>query len=128
MFDLVADIERYPQFLDGWKRVRIIRREGDVALVDQEMSVAGMTLPLTTRAEFRRPNALSIASEGGPIAGLDIRWTFEPESSGACKVDFAIGYAKTSVALGFILSLALRKMGPDIVSAFERRARTLYGA
>ena len=127
MFDLVADIERYPEFLDGWKRARIIRSEGDVALVDQEMSLAGMTLPLTTRAEFRRPHALSIASEAGPIAGLDIRWAFAPETSGGCRVDFAISYANTSAALSFILSIAFRKMGPDIVSAFERRARKLYG-
>jgi coenzyme Q-binding protein COQ10 len=128
MFDLVADIERYPEFLDNWKKTRIVSRDGDSALVEQEMSLAGLTLPLMTRAEFQRPHGVVIVADKGPIVELTIRWTFEPDAAKGCHVRFDVSYGKAPLMLDMVLSLAFGQMGPRIVSAFEWRAHRLYGA
>jgi coenzyme Q-binding protein COQ10 len=127
MFDLVGDIERYPEFLDGWKHARIVRRDGDLAHVEQEFSLAGLTLPMTSRAEFHRPHRLRIAAEDGPVSALDILWDFEPGAGRGCRVRFTLSYGRATLA-NFILSAIFEKMGPRIVAAFEQRARQIYGA
>jgi coenzyme Q-binding protein COQ10 len=128
IFDLVADIERYPEFLDGWKRARIVRREvsgeATVLHVEQDMSVAGVPLSMRTRATLHRPHSLTIETEPCALVGLRIAWSFAP-SGGGCRVRFEAGFTHVPLPLSLVLSLAFETLGPRIVSDFERRARSV---
>ena len=98
MFDLVADMERYPQFVPLCQSLRVRKRtprEDGTETVISEMTVAYKLIreTFTTRVTLDRAG-LKIAVEylNGPFSHLDNRWTFKPSSETICEVEFFIGY------------------------------------
>jgi len=133
MFALVADIERYPEFVPLCERLVIRARHAEGA---REVLVADMTIgysaireTFTTRVTLDRP-ALTIDAEylEGPFRHLDSRWSFVPAGQGACLVRFAIDYEFKSrilaAVMGSVFDAAFRKFA----TAFEARADAVYGA
>lgn len=136
MFDLVADVEAYPQFLPLCQALRVRKR---MAQDDgREIIVAEMTAgykaireTFTSRVTLDR-TALAITVEyiDGPFSHLENKWNFIPAGQGGtpgCKVDFFIDYAFRSRTLallvGSLFDTAFRKFS----EAFERRADAIYG-
>lgn len=122
IFSLVADIERYPEFLEGWKRARVLGREGKTLHVEQDMSIAGIPLPMRTSATLNPPHGLVIESTTEARIGLRITWSFRPVPRG-CEVRLEIELLSAPLPLSMLLPLAFEKLGPRVVKAFERRAR-----
>jgi coenzyme Q-binding protein COQ10 len=133
MFDLVADVERYPAFVPLCEGLRVLRREpGDAEGV--ETLVAAMSVgykavreTFTTRVTVDRPNLRIIARHvDGPFRHLENRWTFTPEGSG-CAVSFAIDYEFGSRALGLLMGAMFDRAFRKFAEAFEERALVVYG-
>ena len=127
MFDLVADIERYHEFLPAWSQARIRRGHGDVLTVVQEIDLGILRLDFESCAELRRPERLRVSSSDGPFRELLLDWRFTPHPRGGCVIALSVSVEMRSVlaeaASGRLLDLLTR----DIVMRFHERAAVLYG-
>ncbi|GJE42236.1 type II toxin-antitoxin system RatA family toxin [Methylobacterium soli] len=135
MYDLVADVERYPEFLPLCESLRVLRRqdgpgEGTQVLV-AEMGVGYKAIRerFTTRVSLDRPG-LRITAEyiDGPFRHLENRWAFKPGPNGGCHVEFFITYEFKSFALGLLMGKMFDRAFRKFTDAFESRADRVYGA
>jgi coenzyme Q-binding protein COQ10 len=133
MFDLVADMEKYPAFLPLCSALKVRRRidkgEG-VSVVVAEMTVAYKMIRQTfiTRDTLDKPN-LKILIEylDGPFRRLQNRWTFRPAGENACEVEFFIDYEFRSRTLAMLMGAMFDTAFHKFSAAFERRADHVYG-
>ncbi|MGO9446339.1 MAG: type II toxin-antitoxin system RatA family toxin [Thiobacillaceae bacterium] len=126
VFDLVADVERYPEFLTEYRGVHIRARDGDTLHVDQEIVFGGVALGLYAVATLRRAESIVVCSHHALMGDLEIRWTFAPGKIGT-RVDFSMELTPPSrIAAGFIGTL-LAKSARRTMEAFTERARKVYG-
>jgi coenzyme Q-binding protein COQ10 len=132
MFDLVADIERYPQFLPLVAALRTRKRtdnpDGTVTLI-ADMTVAYRLIreTFTCRVTLDRAN-LKIRAQyiDGPFRALDNRWSFTPDGANACDVEFFITYEFKSRMLGLLMGAMFDATFRRFAEAFERRADQVY--
>src|SRR5215211_5921189 len=132
MFELVADVERYPEFLPLCEGLRVRRRaesgEGVVTLV-AEMRVGYKKIheSFTSRVTLDRTRLrILVEYVDGPFSFLENRWTFRADPAG-CDVDFYINYEFKSFALGLLMGSIFDKAFRTFVGAFEERADEIYG-
>lgn len=131
MFDLVADVERYPEFLPLCEALTLRSREekGDTTVLVATM-VAGYQAireSFTTRVTLSRPtHKVLVEYLDGPFRHLENRWLFKPVAGG-CEVDFFIAYEFRSRMLGVLVGALFDKAFRRFAEAFEARARTVYG-
>jgi coenzyme Q-binding protein COQ10 len=134
MFDLVADIERYPEFVPLCKALRVRSRRPETD--GREMLVADMTVgyklireTFTSRVALDKPNLkLRVEYIDGPFSRLENIWTFkdEVEEEGS-RVGFFIDYEFKSRTLGMLMGSMFDAAFRKFASAFERRADAVYG-
>ena len=131
MFDLVADVEKYPEFLPLCEDLRIRRRaqSGDgVETLVAEMSVGykAISETFTTRVTLDE-SRLRILVEyvEGPFSYLENRWTFKPDPLG-CRVEFYITYEFKSFALRMLMVSMFEHAFRKFAEAFEARADMIY--
>ena len=127
MFDLVADVRRYPEFLP-WVSAMRVRQDGETETVaDMIVGFKGLRETFTSRVEKSRPERISVEYVDGPLKYLRNDWRFRPEPGG-CAVDFSVDFAFKNrvfeMLAGQVFGTALRRM----IGAFETRAAALYGA
>jgi len=133
MFDLVADCERYPEFVPlcaGLKiRSRSDKGEG-IAVLVADMTVAYKIIRETfsSRVTLDRPN-MNILVEylDGPFRRLQNRWSFRPAGDKACEVEFFIEYEFRSRTLAMLMGAMFDAAFRKFAAAFERRADQIYG-
>lgn len=127
MFDLVADVGRYPEFLPWCRGARIRRREGDLIVADLIIGFKGITERFTSRVQLDRDNLIiDVAYEDGPFRYLKNHWKFI-EEEGGCLVDFYVEFEFRSRMLQRMIGLVFTEAVRRMVNAFESRARDLYG-
>jgi coenzyme Q-binding protein COQ10 len=131
MFDLVADVEKYPEFLPLCEDLRIRRRaqsgEGIETLV-AEMSVGYKAIreTFTTRVTLDEPRLrILVEYVEGPFSFLENRWTFKPDPAG-CLVEFYITYEFKSFALRMLMGAMFERAFAKFAEAFEERADAIY--
>ena len=132
MFDLVADIERYPEFVPLCERLVIHdRREKDgreVLTADMAVGFKAIHETFTSRVILDRENMTIRATYiDGPFRSLDNRWRFEPSGPNSCDVRFAIDYEFRSRMLAMLMGSQFDRAFRKFTSAFEARADALYG-
>ncbi len=134
MFDLVADVERYPQFVPLCQSLSVRRRttngEGrDVIVADMTVAYKFIRETFTSRVTLDRAK-LSILVEylEGPFRRMNNRWTFHPLSETTCEVEFFLAYEFRSRALGVLMGSVFDAAFRRFAAAFERRADQVYGA
>ena len=127
MFDLVADVGSYAQFLPWVTAVRIRSNSDTEMVADLIVGFKGLRETFTSRVEKTRPTDLSVDYVDGPLKYLRNDWHFRPTETG-CAVDFTVDFAFKNrmfeLIAGQVFGSALRKM----IGAFETRAAELYGA
>lgn len=133
MFDLVADVEKYPAFvpLCAGMRVRSRSEESDgVSVLTAEMTVAYKLIrqTFTSRVRLDRPN-LQILVEylDGPFSRMQNRWSFRSTGEGACEVEFFIDYEFRSRTLAVLMGAMFDTAFRRFATAFEARADAVYG-
>ena len=134
MFALVADVERYPQFVPLCRSLTVRRRttdsEGrDVIVADMTVAYKFVHETFTSRITLDRPK-LEILVEylEGPFARMNNRWSFRATGEGACEVEFFIVYEFRSRTLGLLMGGIFDAAFRRFATAFERRADQVYGA
>jgi coenzyme Q-binding protein COQ10 len=132
MFDLVADVEKYPLFLPLCEALRVKRRE---QRDDRPVLVADMTIAykiiretFTSRVTLDR-DAKTILVEylDGPFSHLENRWTFKPREGGGSEVAFFIEYELRSRTLSMLVGSVFERVFRRYAEAFEQRADRVYG-
>ncbi|ALA18948.1 MULTISPECIES: type II toxin-antitoxin system RatA family toxin [Chelatococcus] len=133
MFDLVADVERYPAFLPLCEALRVRRRaasgEGVETLVaDMTVGYRAIRETFTSRVTLDRPRMrILVEYVDGPFRHLENRWAFHHLDNGGCEVDFFISYEFKSMALGLVMGAVFERAFHKFAEAFEERARDVYG-
>jgi coenzyme Q-binding protein COQ10 len=133
MFALVADVERYPEFVPLCRALKVRRRaEGgaDVEILTASMTVAYKLIreTFTSRVTLDRPRfAIVVEYLNGPFSHLDNRWHFRALADGGCEVEFFISYEFRSRTLGLLMGAVFDAAFRKFAEAFERRADFIYG-
>jgi coenzyme Q-binding protein COQ10 len=132
MFDLVADVERYPEFVPLCRALKVRKRipepEGvEVLIADMTVAYKFMHESFSSRVTLDRPS-LQILVEylEGPFSRLENRWTFRPLSERTCEVEFFISYEFKSRTLGLLMGSMFDLAFRRFTAAFERRADAIY--
>lgn len=133
MFRLVADVERYPEFVPLCQDLHVRGRkelDGGRTVLVADMTVAYKLFKetFTSRVELR-PQDKTILVEylDGPFKHLENKWTFEEAGEGSCNVGFYISYEFRSRTLGSLMGVMFEKAFRKFSSAFEARADQVYG-
>jgi coenzyme Q-binding protein COQ10 len=133
MFDLVADVDHYPEFVPLCQSLRVRGRtkQGGKDVIIADMTVAYKLIheTFTSRVTLDRPK-LEILVEylEGPFRRLNNRWNFRPVRDDVCDVDFFLAYEFRSRALGMLMGTVFDAAFRRFAAAFERRADQVYGA
>ena len=127
MFDLVADVGRYGEFLPWVSAVRV-RSDSETEMVaDLIVGFKGLRETFSSRVDKQRPEHIRVDYLEGPLKHLHNDWTFRPDGNGGCLVDFEVDFTFKSrvfeMLAGQVFDRALRMM----INAFEERAARLYG-
>ena len=133
MYDLVADVRSYPQFLPWTAAARIRSREdhGDhqVMLADLIVSFKVFRESFGSRVTlWPDEKRIETAYIDGPFRHLESEWRFEDAGPGRCRVSFWVDFSFRNAILGRVIGSVFDEAMRRIVAAFEKRARELYGA
>ncbi|HEY5306574.1 MAG TPA: type II toxin-antitoxin system RatA family toxin [Pseudolabrys sp.] len=132
MFDLVADVENYPQFVPLCRTLKVRSRtaKGESTVIVAAMTVAYKLIQqtFTSRVTLDGPN-LKILVEylDGPFSRLQNRWTFTPAGDQACEIEFFIDYEFRSRTLAILMGAMFETAFRKFAVAFEQRADEIYG-
>jgi coenzyme Q-binding protein COQ10 len=127
MFDLVADVKRYQEFLP-WVAATRVRSDSETLMIaDLVVGFKSLKETFTSRVEKQRPTSLKVEYIEGPLKYLYNSWSFRPDGKGGTDIDFCVDFAFRSrifeTLAGQMFDRALRRM----IGAFEGRAHELYG-
>jgi coenzyme Q-binding protein COQ10 len=127
MFELVGDVQRYPEFLPWVSAIRVRSNTDALVVADMIVGFKGLRETFTSRVAKERPGHIRVDYVDGPLKYLNNDWKFREDGQGGCLVDFAVDFAFKNrvfeMLAGQVFDRALRKM----ISAFEERAARLYG-
>lgn len=131
MFDLVADIEQYPDFLPWCAAARITKRNEDMLVADLVIRFKAFQEKYTSKVllqkpEGDKPGSINVAMIQGPFSHLVNDWKFTPHPQG-CMVDFMIDFRFKSPLLEKMIGLMFDKAFNRMTEAFGERAHALYG-
>lgn len=128
MYNLVADVGRYGEFLPWVSAIRIRSNSETQMIADMIVGFKGLRESFTSKVEKTRPSDIHVEYLDGPLKYLRNDWSFRPDGAGGCLVDFSVDFAfKNKVfemIAGQVFDRALRKM----IGAFEDRAAVLYAS
>lgn len=131
MFDLVADVERYPEFLPLCDAL-VVRsrkeRDGKILLIaDMTVGYKAIRETFTTQVLLNKSErAIDVKYIDGPFKYLDNRWRFTPSENGGCVIDFFIDYEFKSRILGALMGSMFDRAFRMFTDAFETRANKIY--
>jgi coenzyme Q-binding protein COQ10 len=128
MFDLVADVKRYQEFLP-WVAATRVRSDSETLMIaDLVVGFKSLKETFASRVTKERPHSVTVDYIEGPLKYLHNSWHFAPDGTGGTKIDFCVDFAFRSrifeTLAGQMFDRALRRM----IGAFEDRAHQLYGA
>jgi coenzyme Q-binding protein COQ10 len=128
MFDLVADVKSYPEFLPWCVATRINQSSESLLVADMVIGFKMFREKFTSRVSLERPDKIHVTYQHGPFKYLNNHWNFTNTPEGNCKIDFDVEFEFRSkildVAIGAVFTEAVMQM----VNAFEKRALKLYGS
>ncbi len=132
MFDLIMDVERYPEFLPLCESLKVIDREatvsGETVVADMTIGYRAIRETFRSRVEADRGQKLIVARYiDGPIKHLENRWQFSARDAGGCIISFDLDYEFKNLALKVLMGTMFDKAFRKFAEAFEARADEVYG-
>jgi coenzyme Q-binding protein COQ10 len=128
LYGLVADIERYPEFLPWCVAVRVRRRDGAEVHADMAIGFKMFRETFTSRVTLSPVDAIEVAYIDGPFRYLRNHWRFVDQPGGGCQIDFFVDFEFRSALLQRVIGALFGEAVRRLVAAFEARARARYGA
>jgi coenzyme Q-binding protein COQ10 len=126
MFDLVADVEKYGEFLPWCVACRKTRDDGDVIEADLIIGYKMIREKFKSRVILDRPEEIRVEYLDGPMKNLSNQWAFIRNSDNTCTIDFYVDFEFSNPMLQGLIALFFEKAVSKMVSAFEDRAKVLY--
>lgn len=128
MFDLVADVERYPEFLPLISQAQVVNRAATAYETEQVLAMGVFSYRFHTHTALDRPRSIIITSADPGFRRFEIHWAFAPAPSDGCRIDFSLDCEARSPWLRSMIDAWARPMALMMVEAFLVRARALDGA
>jgi len=127
MFDLVIEVERYPEFLPWVAGAQLHERSANDLLATMEMQRGGVRERFTTRNSFDRPAYMDMRLVSGPFRTLDGRWTFTPIGDAGTRVDLEMRFEFANPVVSMLFGKSFENSCNALIDAFIARARHLHG-
>ena len=129
MFELVTDVDRYPEFLPWCDKASAVERDESGMLAEIGIAFAGLHQTFRTRNVHVQGREVRIKLVEGPFSQLEGRWTFTPLGTGqrACKVELDLHYGFDSATLSRLVGPVFDKIASSMVDAFVKRAEQVHG-
>ena len=127
MFDLVADVERYPEFLPWVIESCIRARTDQTVLLDMTIGTGPLRKRISTAGVLHRPHRIDVGSSDPLFERFAQRWTFEPMARGGTNVGYHIELRFRSRALKILTAMSFADRSAAMIAAFIQRADRLYG-
>lgn len=129
LFDLVADIERYPEFLPWCVACRVTKRDGPIIWGDLMVGFRVFRETFTSKVTLDRPDRIHVEYVDGPFRYLNNHWRFLPEQGGqATTIDFHIDFEFRSKLLQKVATTVFNEAVRRMVGAFETRAHEVFAS
>ena len=127
LYDLVSDVEKYPEFLPWALSCVIVRRLDNVLYADLTIGFKMFREKFTSRVTLTPPERIDVAYLEGPFKYLNNHWYFTQREDGKTEIDFHVDFEFRSKLLQTVIGALFNEAVRVMVAAFERRARQLYG-
>ncbi len=127
VYQLVDDIESYPQYMDGCVGAEVLQRETHLVEARLDLARAGISQSFATRNMLQPPLSIELELIEGPFDRFAGRWEFKPLSEAACKVSLDLEFAFSNSLLGAAAGKLFDSVTSHLVDAISARARQIYG-
>ena len=127
MFDLVLDIEKYPEFLPWCNGARIIKRTESTITADLSVGYKMLREKFTSKVTYTEPHRINVKYEKGPFRHLNNHWQFKDLKDGQCEIDFYIDFSFHNRLFQQPMHFFLNEAVSIMINAFEKRAQDVYG-
>lgn len=128
MFDLVADVEKYPEFLPWCVGLRVVSRDEAGLSADLLIGYKVIREKFASKVTLERPKHIEVSYLGGPLKHLHNSWDFTDNEDGSCTVDFVIEFAFRSSLFERMIGGFFDEIVHRMVAAFVTRADEVYGS
>ena len=128
MFELVDDVERYPEFLPWCSKTELKQRSETETVATLHINFHAVRSHFTTRNAKEFPREMLIRLVDGPFRQLEGKWYFKPLGDHACKIEFRLHYEFSSRLFEKVIGPVFSHIASTFVDAFVRRADQIYGA
>ncbi len=126
LFDLVNDIEAYPQFMDGCVGAQILQRSESHIDARLDLAKTGIRYSFTTRNRLLPPDRIELTLVEGPFERFEGAWSFRALSPDACKVGLHLEFEMSGKLLSFAVKALFNGVANQLVDALVSRAHSLY--
>lgn len=127
LFDVVADVRSYPQFLPGWDRVRVHEQSDGSLQVEQQVKFGPLNERLRSTARLERPTRIVVEPDPAQkTAGVALEWHFEAVGDEACRVGLQVEGRARNGLVRRLLNGFIHKASQDMIERFTRRVQALY--
>jgi ribosome-associated toxin RatA of RatAB toxin-antitoxin module len=126
MFDLVSDVDRYPEFLPWVRFARVHERDRERQLATLEVRIAGMLRRFTTENQLTEPNEMRMRLVRGPFEELSGVWRFQALGNAGCQVSLDLSFAMPGSVLLRPFKRGFERMADSMVDDFCRRAEVVH--
>ena len=127
MFELVADVGKYPEFLPWCVAARVTRRDSEKIFAELVIGYKMFRERFTSTVTLDRPGRIDVAYFEGPFKYLNNHWIFRPLADGGTEIDFFVDFEFRSRFLQRVIGLVFNEAVRIMVRAFEKRADAVHG-
>lgn len=126
VFNLVADVARYPSFLPLWKAAQVLDGDATSYRTRQSLGIGPAKLDFVSQTDLWYPERIVVTSQDGPLRNLRMEWTLEDKAEpGRCLVTLDLIIDVHSKMLRNLLKATYGEMAPKLISSFEARAKAV---
>lgn len=126
MFDLVIDVERYPEFLPWVSGAELHEKSDRDLLASMEMHRGGVRERFTTRNEFERPSGMTLRLVRGPFRRLEGRWSFRPIGDAGTRIELDMQFEFSNRIVSMLFGKSFEESCNHLIDAFIARARQIH--
>ncbi|MDP5031754.1 type II toxin-antitoxin system RatA family toxin [Paraglaciecola sp.] len=126
MFDLINDVDKYPEFIPGCAKTEVLRQDEDSMRASILISKAGVKQWFTTENTLIRGQAIQMNLVDGPFSKLSGGWTITSLSPSACKIELNLDFSFSSKIVEFAFGKVFNSIASNMVVAFTERAKKIY--
>ncbi|HEY9281535.1 MAG TPA: type II toxin-antitoxin system RatA family toxin [Eoetvoesiella sp.] len=126
MFDLVAGVEKYPEFMPWCGGSSVQSRDDKGMHASITISIAGIKQTFSTRNEHDYPRLITFHLVDGPFSALTGKWEFQALAEDACKVIYTMEYAFSNRTLEMVVGPVFNRIATSFIDSFTQRAQVCY--